>query len=70
MQTDINGAQVQDERWDQYFDRYLYFPLLYTASGGVQRWSQNRDGLMYLYAIGFWDLAQRSRTLNTLGISL
>ena len=62
--ADMNGVQVQDERWDQYFDRYLYFPLLYTASGGVQRWSQNRDGLMYLYAIGFWDLAQRSRTLK------
>ena len=62
--ADINGVEVQDERWDQYFDRYLYFPLLYTASGGVQRWSQNRDGLMYLYAIGFWDLAQRSRTLK------
>jgi hypothetical protein len=62
--ADMNGVQVQDERWDQYFDRYLYFPLLYTASGSVQRWSQNRDGLMYLYAIGFWDLAQRSRTLK------
>jgi hypothetical protein len=59
--ADMGGVEVQDEHWDQYFDRYLYFPLLYTATGGVQRWAQNRDGLMYLYAIGFWDLAQRSR---------
>jgi hypothetical protein len=59
--ADMNGVEVQDERWDQYFDRYLYFPLLYTATGGVQRWTQNRNGLMYLYAIGFWDLEQRSR---------
>ena len=31
--ADMNGVEVQDERWDQYFDRYLYFPLLYTDHG-------------------------------------
>lgn len=60
--TDFDGVDVDDERWDEYFDRYLYFPLLYTAVGGPQRWEQNRNGLMYLYAIGFWDLERRGRT--------
>jgi hypothetical protein len=60
--ADFSGVDIDDERWDEYFDRYLYFPLLYTAIGGLERWSQNRDGLMYLYAVGFWDLARRERT--------
>ncbi len=59
--TDIDGVNVEDDRWAQYYDRYLYFPLLYAAIGGPERWSQNRDGLMYLYAIGFWDLNRRGQ---------
>ena len=60
--TDFSGVNVADDRWTQYYDRYLYFPLLYTAIGGLDRWSQNRDGLMYLYAVGFWDLNRRGRS--------
>jgi hypothetical protein len=60
--SDFGGVDVDDERWDRYFDRYLYFPLLYTAVGGPERWQQKRDGLMYLYAVGFWDLERRGRT--------
>jgi hypothetical protein len=60
--ADFSGVDIDDDRWDQVFDRYLYFPLLYTAIGGPQRWQQKRDGLMYLYAVGFWDLARRGRT--------
>jgi hypothetical protein len=60
--TDFDGVDIDDENWDRYFDRYLYFPLLYTAVGGAERWQRNRDGLMYLYAVGFWDLTRRGRT--------
>ena len=59
---DFNGVNVEDDRWAQYYDRYLYFPLLYTAIGGPERWSQKRDGLRYLYAIGFWDLDRRGQS--------
>lgn len=60
--TVFTGTDTEDDRWAQYYDRYLYFPLLYTAIGGPERWSQNRDGLMYLYAVGFWDLDRRGRS--------
>jgi len=60
--SDSSGVDVEDDRWAQYYDRYLYFPLLYTSIGGVERWSQKRDGLMYLYAVGFWDLDRRGRS--------
>ena len=62
--TDFSGVDVEDEGWERTFDRYLYFPLLYTAIGGLGRWDQKRDGLMYLYAVGFWDLARRDRTIS------
>ncbi len=60
--ADFTGAQVDDDQWAQSYDRYLYFPLLYATIGGAQRWDQKRDGLMYLYAVGFWDLNRRGRT--------
>jgi hypothetical protein len=61
--ADFGGSIGDDERWTQYFDRYLYFPLLFTAIGGPEYWSQGRNGLMYLYAVGLWDLARRDRAL-------
>jgi hypothetical protein len=60
--SDFEGVEIEDDRWAQYYDRYLYFPLLYTAIGGLERWGQNRDGLMYLYAVGFWDLDRQGRS--------
>jgi hypothetical protein len=63
--TDFSGVDIDDERWERYFDRYLYFPLLYTAIGGLGRWDQKRDGLMYLYAVGSWDLTRRDRSMSS-----
>lgn len=60
--ADFSGVDIDDDRWAQYYDRFLYFPLLYTAIGGPERWNQKRDGLMYLYAVGFWDLERRGRS--------
>jgi hypothetical protein len=62
--TDFDGSDINDELWDGYFDRYLYFPLLYTAVGGAERWQQNRGGLMYVYAVGSWDLTRRARAMS------
>jgi hypothetical protein len=63
--ADFDGDDIDDELWDGYFDRYLYFPLLYTAVGGAERWQQNRGGLMYVYAVGSWDLTRRERPMSS-----
>jgi hypothetical protein len=63
--ADFGGDDIDDELWDGYFDRYLYFPLLYTAVGGAERWQQNRGGLMYVYAVGSWDLTRRERPMSS-----
>jgi hypothetical protein len=64
--TDISGVDVDDDNWDRYFVGYLYFPLLSTAVGGTERWDQQRDGLMYLFAVGLWDLSRRKQSLEGL----
>ena len=68
--ADFNGVDVEDERWDQYFDRYLYFPLLYTAIGGLQRWiakSRRPDVPVRRRILGFGTTRPYTKTL---GVSL
>lgn len=59
--TDMDGLDAHADRWARYFDQYLYYPLLYAATGGAARWAKQSDGLMYVYAVGEWYLARNGR---------
>jgi hypothetical protein len=43
-----------DDRITAYFDRFVYPWMVYVMSGGFERWSKNRDGLILVWAIGDW----------------
>jgi hypothetical protein len=64
--TDFSGVDIDDAAWNQYFVGPLYFLLLSTTVGGPERWEQKRDGMMYLFVIGLWDLSRRKPSLEGL----
>ena len=51
----------QNEQIDAYFEQYMFFEVLYQASGGLAHWGTDPDGIMYIYPIGIWELARQGR---------
>ncbi len=43
-----------DDRIVNYFDRFVYPWMVYTTTGGFERWSRSRDGLILVWAISNW----------------
>lgn len=41
------------------FSAHLLYTLLYAASGGSERWSTDRDGSMFVQAVGNWERVRR-----------
>jgi hypothetical protein len=51
----------RNNRLDEFFDRYFLLPTLLEAAGGADRWLTSNDGVMYVYAIGLWELKRQGR---------
>ncbi len=43
-----------DKRVVSYFDQFVYPWMVYNTSGGFERWSKNRNGLILVWAISDW----------------
>lgn len=54
-------ALGRNNRLDEFFDRYFLLPALLEAAGGSDRWLASNDGVMYVYAIGLWELNREGR---------
>ncbi len=51
-----------DDRIASYFDQFVYPWMVYTLSGGFERWSRDRQGLVLVWAIGDWGQERLGRT--------
>ncbi len=49
---------------DNYFDKYLFFTLLYESAGGIEHWLKNGDGRAFVDTIGFWELERLGTPTN------
>ncbi|CAG0928890.1 hypothetical protein TFLX_01130 [Thermoflexales bacterium] len=49
-----NPATGPDDRITAYFDQFVYPWMVYALSGGFERWSKDRNGLILIWAIGEW----------------
>jgi hypothetical protein len=51
----------RNNRLDEFFDRHFLLPTMIEAAGGADRWMGSNDGVMYVYAIGLWELKRQGR---------
>lgn len=56
LDTGEAGDNLQIRR---YFGDHFLFSILYAASGGLDRWVQNTDGIAFVWAVGNWERVRR-----------
>ena len=61
-QADVRLPDLSpDERLNSYFDQLIYPWLIYNVSGGYERWSKSRAGLILVWAISNWGQLRQGR---------
>lgn len=53
------GEPGRNPQIDAIFSQHVLYPILYYASGGLDRWVHDRGGIMYVWAFGAWERIRR-----------
>ena len=53
------GEPGDNPQIKRYFGDHFLFSLLYAASGGLDRWVHNTDGIAFVWAVGNWERVRR-----------
>ncbi|MBI5567847.1 MAG: hypothetical protein HY870_23320 [Chloroflexi bacterium] len=53
------GEAGDNPQIDRYFGDHFLFSILYAASGGLDRWVENTDGIAFVWAVGNWERVRR-----------